>query len=88
MARPHIFVRFYSIQHAKILTVQFTRNPKSLHISEKLGEYIIHPDLAFRSSTEPVHSAFNLAYNTALPFLGVNSWISTYPEEALKWNAA
>lgn len=88
MERPQISVGFYSIQYAALPTAQLPRNPISIHISEKLGEYITHPDLAFRSSTDPTHSAFNLAYNTTLPFIGANSWMTTYPDEALKWNAA
>ena len=49
---------------------------------------INHPDPEFRRKTDTTHTAFQLAYNTDLPYFGPNSWCSHEPEEATKFALA
>jgi hypothetical protein len=49
---------------------------------------INHPDPEFRKKTDPLHTAFQLAYETDLPYFGSVSWCSNEPEEATKFALA
>ncbi|EPQ51860.1 S-adenosyl-L-methionine-dependent methyltransferase [Gloeophyllum trabeum ATCC 11539] len=51
----------------------------------KLPEALTHPDASFRMATDVAHTAFNLAYNTDLPFFGSESWTAQHPDEAQKF---
>lgn len=51
----------------------------------KLPEALTHPDESFRMATDVTHTAWNLAYDTDLPFLGAESWTAKYPDEARKF---
>ncbi|KDQ60449.1 hypothetical protein JAAARDRAFT_174576 [Jaapia argillacea MUCL 33604] len=57
-------------------------------ISEKLPDFINHPDKAFRFSTDASHTAFNLAMNTDLLYVGTNSWLTNHPGEAERFGLA
>jgi 2-polyprenyl-3-methyl-5-hydroxy-6-metoxy-1,4-benzoquinol methylase len=54
-------------------------------MSEKLPLQIIHPDPAFRYSDSASQCAFNLAYNTPVPYFGVGGWLALDPDEAFKF---
>jgi hypothetical protein len=41
-----------------------------------------HPDPSFRKSDSPLHTAFQLAYETDLSFFGEEGWLTKYPQEA------
>ena len=47
---------------------------------------LTHPDVEFRKSTDPFHTAFQLAWNTDISFLGAGGWLDKHPEEALKFS--
>jgi hypothetical protein len=47
-----------------------------------------HHDPSFRKSDSPLHSAFQLSYETALPFFGEESWLTRHPQEALSFALA
>ncbi|EPQ51857.1 S-adenosyl-L-methionine-dependent methyltransferase [Gloeophyllum trabeum ATCC 11539] len=51
----------------------------------KLPEALTHPDESFRMATDVAHTAWNLAYDTDLPFFGPASWTAKYPEDAEKF---
>lgn len=46
---------------------------------------INHPDPEFRKNTDPIHTAFQLAYKTDIPFFGADGWLTKDPEEAMKF---
>ncbi|KAF5352817.1 hypothetical protein D9756_006140 [Leucocoprinus leucothites] len=62
------------------------------HLFSKTAVYfpdmINHPDPEYRKKTDPSHCAFQMAFNTDLPYFGSVSWCSTYPEEATRFALA
>ena len=46
---------------------------------------INHPDIDFRKNTDPFHTAFQLAFNTDIPYFGAGGWLTKYPQEAVKF---
>ena len=46
---------------------------------------INHPDIEFRKNTDPVHTAFQLAFNTDVAYFGAGGWLTKYPQEAIKF---
>ncbi|KAJ3569916.1 hypothetical protein NP233_g4740 [Leucocoprinus birnbaumii] len=49
-----------------------------------LPDMINHPDPAYRRKTDPSHCAFQMAYDTDLPYLGPISWCSSVRGEATR----
>jgi len=58
-----------------------------MKMSLGLPGMIKHADASFRDSADPVHSAFNIAYDTEVPFLGPNGWLAKHPQDAAKFSA-
>lgn len=57
-------------------------------MSVELPNRILHPNNAFRDSTDPRHSAFNLAYATDKPLMGEDGWVVSHPEKTAGFGAA
>lgn len=57
-------------------------------ISEKLPDHLAHPDPAFRAATDGQRTAWNLAYDTPVPYFGADGWLTKDPSEALKFGLA
>lgn len=49
---------------------------------------INHPDFEFRKNTDPLHTAFQLAYKTDVSYFGAGGWLTKDPEEAVKFGLA
>jgi hypothetical protein len=47
-----------------------------------------HPDPSFRKSDSPLHSAFQLSYETDLPYFGEEGWLTKHPEETMAFALA
>lgn len=54
-------------------------------ISEKLPAHLAHKDEAFRNAVDGTHTAWNLAYDTPVPFFGADGWLTKDPAEALRF---
>ncbi|TFK77452.1 S-adenosyl-L-methionine-dependent methyltransferase [Pluteus cervinus] len=46
---------------------------------------INHSDESFRKSISPLHTAFQLSYNTDVAFFGADGWLTKDPEEAVRF---
>lgn len=57
-------------------------------ISEQLPGHLAHADPAFRAATDGAHTAWNLAYDTPVPYFGADGWLTRDPAEALKFGLA
>ncbi|KAL9716637.1 hypothetical protein Ac2012v2_001088 [Leucoagaricus gongylophorus] len=51
-------------------------------------EMVNNPDLEYRKKTDSTHCAFQMAYNTSLPYFGEVSWCSNDPGEATRLSLA
>ncbi|KAF8167337.1 S-adenosyl-L-methionine-dependent methyltransferase [Crassisporium funariophilum] len=57
-------------------------------VSASFSEMINHPDMEFRKNTDPLHTAFQLAYKTDVSYFGANGWLTKDPQEAVKFGLA
>ncbi|TFK53266.1 S-adenosyl-L-methionine-dependent methyltransferase [Heliocybe sulcata] len=57
-------------------------------ISCAFPEHVNNPSKDFRFASDPHHTAWNIAYNTELPYFGANSWLTNNPGEAEKFGLA
>ncbi|KAF8910161.1 S-adenosyl-L-methionine-dependent methyltransferase [Gymnopilus junonius] len=57
-------------------------------ISASFSDMINHPDPEFRKNTDPLHTAFQLAYKTNVSYFGADGWLTKDPEEAIKFGLA
>ncbi|KAF5352584.1 hypothetical protein D9756_006139 [Leucocoprinus leucothites] len=62
------------------------------HLVSKSAVYlpnmINHPDPEYRKKADPSHCAFQMAFNTDLPYFGPVSWCSKHPEDATRFALA
>jgi hypothetical protein len=63
----------------------YFRNGLFAKIAASFPEMINHPDIEFRKNMDPFHTAFQLAFNTDIAFLGAGGWLTKYPQEAVKF---
>ncbi|PPQ79396.1 hypothetical protein CVT25_002666 [Psilocybe cyanescens] len=54
-------------------------------IATSFPEMVNHPDPEFRKNTDPLHTAFQLAYKTDVSYFGADGWLTKDPEEAVKF---
>ena len=46
---------------------------------------INHPDNEFRKNTDPLHTAFQLAFKTDTTYFGADGWLTKHPQEAIEF---
>ena len=46
---------------------------------------INHPDVEFRKNTDPLHTAFQLAFKTDISYFGADGWLTKHPQEAIEF---
>jgi len=54
-------------------------------ISASFSEMINHPDIDFRKNTDPLHTAFQLAFKTDISYFGADGWLTKHPQEAIEF---
>ncbi|KDR85757.1 hypothetical protein GALMADRAFT_218846 [Galerina marginata CBS 339.88] len=57
-------------------------------VSASFSEMVNHPDAEFRKNTDPLHTAFQLAYKTDVSYFGADGWLTKDPQEAVKFGLA
>jgi len=70
-------------QHSYYMSTYMNNNFTKL--AGSLSQMITHPDIEFRKSTDPFHTAFQLAWNTDVAFFGAGGWLEQHPDEAFKF---
>ncbi|KAG6873862.1 hypothetical protein C0995_010474 [Termitomyces sp. Mi166 len=63
----------------------FAKNGLFNKVSAGFSEMINNPKPEFRKSNDPRHTAFQLTYDTDVPFFGAGGWLTKDPEEAVKF---